>query len=109
MRKVIACALALALTVCGAVSASTNVAPLWNSLANGFNFDSYPASASATFASSYNGSNFTSDFIGIINGINQILVSPSFPIDDDDEVLVSPSFPIDDDDTLNDTIENWPF
>lgn len=108
MGRIIACAIALAVVICGSVSASTNVAPLWNRFAGDYSFDSYPTSANATFGQSYHGSHYVQDIVGIVNSINQILAMPSFPIDDDD-TLAMPSFPIDDDDTLNSTVENWPF
>lgn len=108
MGRIAASAIALALVLCTVVSASTNVAPLWNQFAGTYNFDSYPTAAGATFGESYNGSHYVQDIVGIVNAINEILVMPSFPIDDDD-TLVMPSFPIDDDDTLNETVENWPF
>lgn len=92
MRKLILTAiLLLALTVSGAAGNSSSA---WNNHAAEFHFRVYPQSMSATFGSSYEGSNFAGDFAGIKAAVADE-VQGTIP-------------PWNDDDLFNASIDNWP-
>ncbi|MCC7477898.1 hypothetical protein IT575_05510 [bacterium] len=84
--SVVAC---VAILVSIASAASQNAVETWNQLAGQYNFDSYPAAATDTFESAYNGNNFEADFAGIMGSMENLLAVKLDDLIGDDRINIS--------------------
>jgi hypothetical protein len=91
----LAAAVCLLLWVNCALAADATSA--WNAVAGRYNFDTTSsAPPNPTFATAYNGSNFTADLAAVVEAVHELMGGPGLPP------------PIGGDDDLMSTLQDWP-